>query len=94
MLNRDVEAISYVSDIMWLLNNMGYIDLKDARDVVKCIDDNHLDISSFAFPYGISYSEFKKNALDGKYDVPSAIATDEEIHRLEDDVKTGKLRRL
>ena len=90
----DRKAISYVSDIMCLLNNMGYVDIKDAKDVVKCIDDNHLDVSLFTFPYNISYSEFKQRALVGEYDVLSAIATAEEIRSVEDAVKAGKLKKF
>lgn len=79
---------------MWLLNDMGYVEVGNARDVVKCIEDNHLDAFMFDFPDNMDYSEFKDKVLAGEYDIPETRVTDEKRARLDAAVKAGKMKRL
>ena len=94
MLNLSRKSYNCLLDIMWLLNNMGYVEVGNARDVVKCIEDNHLDAFMFDFPDNMDYSEFKDKVLAGEYDIPETRVTDEKRARLDAAVKAGKMKRL
>ena len=94
MLNLSRKSYSCVLDIMWLLNNMGYVEVGNARDAVACIDGNHLDTSVFDFPDDVSYDEFKDKVLAGEYDIPETRVTDEKRARLDAAVKVEKMKRL
>ena len=59
------------------------------REIVKCIEDNHLDVSQFDFPCG-SFEVFKTDVSNGKYDFDMSILSDDERNQLFSDFDGGK----
>lgn len=70
------------------LFSMGFYP-EDEWGVVKCIEENHLDVSQFDFPGG-SFEMFRINVLAGKYDVKIYYMTEERKREIEEGIASGK----
>lgn len=62
------------------------------KDVVDIIEQNHLDLSQFDFPYD-SFEVFKEHALSGEFDVDVSkiLSSREEIDKMHKRIKDKKL---
>ena len=90
LLNYELPKDSLLLDIiMRKLNAMGYW-CEDEHDIIKYIEQYHLDTSQFEFPDG-DYDTFKKNLMAGKYDVEIHFMTDEYREQSKRDVESGKI---
>lgn len=93
-LNKNPEVsknIMKMSRIENMLEYMGY-GVNTGKDVVNAIEQNHLDLSQFDFPYG-SFEAFKEHALVGEFDFDSDNwkASSEQIVEIRQKVKDKKL---
>lgn len=74
---ENMNKFARTSQILDELDDMGY-DVYDERDIVRIIDQYHIDPNRFAqMPYLGGYEQFKKDVLDGKYDDPLPKSTEE-----------------
>lgn len=80
-----------MSRIENILLYLGYC-TDTGKDVVDAIEQNHLDLSQFDFPYG-SFEAFKEHALAGEFDIDvyGRIASPEKIAEIRQLVKDKKL---
>lgn len=77
--------------IRWTLACCMDYDIDGARDIIRVIEENHLNKSQFEYPYN-SYDEFKKHVLAGDYDidVDSMLMTNKERKERNHRIKEGK----
>lgn len=92
--NYDVEGdrnIVRMNDLENALYDMGF-SVDTGKDVIDAIEQNHLDLSQFDFPYG-SFEVFREHALSGEFDIDvySCAASSEEIAELHQLIKDKKL---
>lgn len=82
---------SKMSRLEIMLCDLGY-DVDTGKDIVDAIEQHHLDLSQFDFPYG-SFEAFKEHALAGEFDfdVDKRAASPEQIAELRQLVKDKKL---
>lgn len=87
----DYDNDTKMSRIESILLQLGYR-TDTGKDVIDAIEQNHLDLSQFDFPYG-SFEAFKEHALSGEFDFDAEkwIASPEKIKEIRQLVKDKKL---
>ncbi len=75
------------------LRELGYDCDMNGNEVIRVIENNHVDVSKIKFPDG-SYDAFKESVQNGRYDVPDfhdAVITGEERRFHYAAVKAGEI---
>lgn len=75
------------------LRELGYDCNMNGDEIIRAIENNHVDVSKLKFPDG-SYDAFKESVQNGRYDVPDyhdAVITDEERRFHDAAVKAGEI---